>query len=371
MRISIDVRPIILDSIRSGHFPPRLTGVGFAVMRTLQALAAFDQRNFYQLFYTSSSPVQFPGDFPANFSIHSYQANSSLISVLWGLRIRGIESMFDFRTDIVHGTNYQLPFSRRAKSVVNFWDMSWAYYPEVVSRRRLAYLKRWVPVAARRANRIICNSEQVKHEICDYFGLENNRVVVIPLGVDNSMFKPSEQPTHDEPYLLYVGTLDPRKNLKRLIGAHSQLKDAPKLVLCGAKGGSYIELVTLVEELDADVEFTGYTDPSTLLHYYQNAHALILPSVYEGFGLPVLEAMACGVPVMISDIPVLRDIGGDAALTVPVDEIDGIADGLRRLIEDDALRQALREKGLARARGFSWENTARLQMELYQTLSEE
>ncbi|MCI0709693.1 MAG: glycosyltransferase family 4 protein, partial [Chloroflexi bacterium] len=336
-----------------------------------QALATMDQETRYQLFYTSSSPVQFPGDFPANFSIHSYRANSSLISLLWGLRVRGIESIFGFQSDIVHGTNYQLPFSRRAKSVVNFWDMSWAYYPEVVSRRRLAYLKRWVPVAARRADRIICNSEQVKCEICDYFGLEEHRVVVIPLGVDTSIFKPVEQSTHDEPYLLYVGTLDPRKNLKRLIEAYSQLKDAPKLVLCGAKGGSYPELASLVEKLEVNVEFTGYTEPPTLLNYYQNAYGLIVPSVYEGFGLPVLEAMACGVPVMISDIPVLREVAGDAALTVPLDDINGIVHGLRQLIEDDTLRQSLREKGLARARDFSWENTARLQVELYQTLSDE
>jgi alpha-1,3-rhamnosyl/mannosyltransferase len=255
--------------------------------------------------------------------------------------------------------------------MVNFWDMSWASYPEVVPRRRLAYLKRWVPVAARRADRIICNSEQVKGEICVYFDLEDNRVVVIPLGVDTSVFKPAELPTHDKPYLLYVGTLDPRKNLKRLIEAYSQLKDAPKLVLCGAKGGSYPELAALAEKLDASVEFVGYADPPTLLHYYQNAHGLILPSVYEGFGLPVLEAMACGVPVMTSDIPVLRDVAGNAALTVPVNDIEGIAHGLRQLIEDSELRQSLREKGLARATGFSWENTAQLQMKLYQTLSEE
>jgi glycosyltransferase involved in cell wall biosynthesis len=369
MRVSIDVRPIILDSLQSGHFPPRLTGVGFAVMRTLQALAAIDTQTGYQLFYTSSTLVDFPAEFPNNFSIHSYQANSSLISLLWGLRIRGIDSMFRFKTDIVHGTNYQLPFSRRAKSIVNFWDMSWAFFPEVVPKRRLAYLKRWVPVAARRADRIICNSQQVKVEICDHFGLDENRVAVIPLGVDTTVFKPAERMKDGEPYLLYVGTLDPRKNLSRLIEAHARLKDAPRLVLCGAKGGSYAELATLVESLNANVKFTGYTDPPTLLKYYQHAHVVLLPSLYEGFGLPVLEAMACGIPVLVSDIPVLREVSGDAALTVPVEDIEGISEGLQKLVDDDNLRQSLREKGLARVAHFSWENTARLQLDAYQSVA--
>ena len=231
----------------------------------------------------------------------------------------------------------------------------------------------------KKATRIISVSQTTKRDLVQHLGIPEERISVVYEGVDHRVFQPSSRRLVDYPYILYVGSEHPRKNLEGLLRAFSRLKKLNrfrdlKLVKVG-KAGRPAHLfrrrtLEVIHELDiaADVVFTDYVAEDDLPGYYSGAQCFVLPSLYEGFGLPPVEAMACGCPVIVSNRGALPEITGEASIKVNPDDVDAMARALWQVLTDEGLRRELRIKGLERARQFSWERAARETLEVYRSV---
>jgi glycosyltransferase involved in cell wall biosynthesis len=281
------------------------------------------------------------------------------------------------RLDLFHGTVNTLPPFLPCPAIVTVHDLALLRWPEQVPRRRHAFLSRAIPRAVRQARWVIAVSEATKQDVVRTFGIPPERVLVTPLGVD-ARFRPAEpgrlaafRERHglSDPYLLWVGTLEPRKNLPRLLEAFAQLgSEIPhRLVLVGPEGWRTGELAATLERLALGdrVRFTGFVSNEVLPLWYAPADLFLFPSLYEGFGLPILEAMACGTPVVTSNVSSMPEVGGDAACYADPESADAIAAAIRRVLNDPELRATMRARGLERAAGFTWARTADLTAAAY------
>lgn len=281
------------------------------------------------------------------------------------------------RLDLLHGPVNVAPIFAGCPTVVTVHDLAFLRLPGGLTSHRRRYLTAATRVSVRRARRVIAVSGSTKRDVVELLGVRPEHVAVIPLAADER-FQPLDaaalarfRAEHglDHPFILYVGTLEPRKNVPALLRAFAQIAgELPhELILVGAEGWLTAEIhATLATlRLGDRVRLTGYGDPATLPGWYGAADLFVYPSRFEGFGLPPLEAMACGTPVIVSNAASLPEVGGDAVLTVDPDEIDGLAAAIRRVLTDPALAADLRERGLARAATFSWDRTARETVRVY------
>lgn len=254
-----------------------------------------------------------------------------------------------------------------ASQVVTIHDCAFFDCPDCFSPSFARWYQCLVPRLARRAARILTVSSFSRDRICELFGIAPEKVVVAPNGVSHEWQPASEADVVavrarlglEQPYVLYVGSIEPRKNLPRLLAAWQRLeaeKDGVALVLVGAQG--HVFRKTRFEQLPSGVRTTGFLPDADLRSLLTGAEAFVFPSLYEGFGLPVLEAMACGAPVICSQATALREVAGDAAVLVDPLDTESIADGLRQILSDRELRQTLRQRGFCRASQFSWDATA-------------
>lgn len=249
---------------------------------------------------------------------------------------------------------------------------------------RLSFVKRAsVAFLPRVADLLIADSQSTKEGLIERCGAHPEAVEVIPLGVEHERFKPSDDRTIAEarskfglvaPYLLHVSNYRPLKNLVRIIEAFMRVWEAGskdiELVIAGGGGWRYEEFLRWVEPYRAKggIRMIGQVEEEWLPALYSGAELFVFPSLYEGFGLPVLEAMACGTPVLTSGVSSLPEVAGDAAILVDPTDVEAIADGMRRILGDQRLRTELRRRGLERASRFTWDVCARRHFEAYQTL---
>jgi glycosyltransferase involved in cell wall biosynthesis len=284
--------------------------------------------------------------------------------------------------DLVHGLVNVLPLATQVPGVVTVHDLSFVRLPETLPRAKRAYLRRLCAASVARARRVIAVSRQTADDVLHAFGIDATRIVVIPNGVDAS-FSPGDAAENaefrkdrglPERFILYLGTLEPRKNLPLLLRAYAawraQTAMPVPLYLAGGQGWFYDEIFQLAQELGiaAHVHFPGYIPQTELVDWYRAATIFVYPSRFEGFGLPVLEAMACGTPVLCSDAPSLLEAAGNAALIFPRNEDAGVpalAALLEQALSNPALRQKLRLLGLEQARRFSWAQTAAATLTVY------
>lgn len=253
------------------------------------------------------------------------------------------------------------------RQVVTIHDCAFVDCPEGFSRAFGAWYRWLIPRLVRRVRRIIAVSQFTASRLAELCGLKASRIDVIPNGVDSQFHSAVPEVVDElrrrlalpERYVLSVGTLEPRKNLSRLLASWehlpAELRDVG-LVLAGAKGRQFRSAG--IEQLPAGVHLTGYVEDADLPALYSGAEAFIYPSLYEGFGMPVLEAMSCGTPVICSRSTSLPEVAGDAALLVDPCDVECIADAISRLLTDAELRRAIRTRGLERARKFSWDQAA-------------
>jgi glycosyltransferase involved in cell wall biosynthesis len=259
-----------------------------------------------------------------------------------------------------------------SKQVVTLHDVVPIDHPEWLNPRFAAWYQFLIPRIVQKVDRIITDSEFTKSRIIDLTSISQDKIQVIPLGVD-AHFSPQslEKRTQTcqqlklptDRYVLSLGSLEPRKNLGRLLRAweliYNQLSEDIWLVISGAKGTKLVyKSVPELQSLPPRVFFTGHVADEHLPSLYSGALAFVYPSMYEGFGLPPLEAMACGTAVLVGNCASLPEVVGDAALLVDPYDVESIAEGLRSLVEDNALRSALEMKGLKQAAKFNWDRTA-------------
>ena len=354
-----------------------LAGNETYIANLIAALADIDQANRYTLYVTKRAAVeQFNGRWP-NFTVRLTLPHTPLVRIPLTLT----RELRRRPVDVLH-VQYTAPPFVPCPVVATIHDLSFEHLPDTFKRRSRAQLRFTVRRTARHAAQVIVPSEHTRADIVRTYGLAPARVNVIPLAA-SARFAPAP-PVEVErvrrlykiagDYILAVGSIQPRKNLVRLVRAYAALRRArphaklPQLVLAGKKAWLYDETLRAVAAcgLAQDVLLTGYVDEADLPALYTGALSFAYPSYFEGFGLPPLEAMRCGTPVVAGDRTSLPEVVGDAALLVdPFDE-DAITFALARLIDDNELRAELRCKGLARAAHFSWRASARRTLEVYQ-----
>ena len=295
--------------------------------------------------------------------------------------------MFPKEKQITHFFNYYVPPFVRGKKVVTIHDMTLHAYPETVKKKTLWFLRQTLKQSIKRADHIITDSEFSKKEILKYYDVSDSKISVVYCGGDFERFQPlknyefldSTKKKYHIPgeYFLYLGTLEPRKNLVRLIQAYAQLlkekQDVPYLVLAGGKGWMYEEIFHTVTELGLEekIIFTGYVNDDDVPVLMSSAFAFCFPSLYEGFGMPVLEAMACGTPVLTSANSPMEEFAGDTVVLVDALKIDSIKNGLLQLIISKEFRESISQRGLLKAKEYTWEKAGKQLMQVYQDVVKE
>lgn len=285
---------------------------------------------------------------------------------------------------ILHGMNMVIPFRSLAGClpVVTIYDMAYMRFPETIPAHIRLYYQLLIPRVAQHAKHIITISEFTKQEVMNLLGVPENKISVTPLACKHSFYEPLRQDKTavlhhlglPERFILSIGTVEPRKNLVRLIQAFSQAVEHPgfdlELVVVGMSGWLTQPIFQELSRSQAakKIKFIGSASNETLKALYQTAEFVAYPSLYEGFGLPVLEAMSLGVPVLTSNSSSLPEVAGDAAVLVNPLQVDEIRDGLVELATNPELRQLLGQKGLTHATNFSWHQTAQQTVAIYQNL---
>ncbi|MBX3001337.1 MAG: glycosyltransferase family 4 protein [Caldilineaceae bacterium] len=308
-----------------------------------------------------------------------WPAHQPLARILWEQGALPL-ALIREKADLVHGLVNVLPLATRTPGVVTVHDLSFLRMPERFPPAKRIYLGQLCQWSAHKARRVIAVSRQTADDLMHFFGVAAQKIEVVYNGVadhfspviDNRFRAKMDLP---ERFLLYVGTLEPRKNLERLVEAFAEWRAVASpqdqdvaLVLAGAQGWFYEQIFGRVRALNLAhvVHFPGFVPAETLPDWYRAALAFVYPSLFEGFGLPVLEAMACGAPVLCSRAPSLLEVAGDAALTFAAEDTAALSTALAQIIGDAALRQDLRQRGLAQARRFSWARCAAETLAVYE-----
>ena len=375
MRIGIDAS---LASMRG-------TGTGRYAAQLLSRLLELDRHNEYFLYFNRRDVRENPLFHVRAPHIHARvtDAPSTLARLHLGLSVH----LRRDRVELYHSLGFFLPWFWFGKSIVTIHDIHPVLFPEYWNRpggrRSYLALRAHIPLALKRAARILTPSEYTRQTICQRFGIAPARIVVTPEAADPFFFAPPageeieamQRRFGDGEFFLHVGALSPHKNVTGLIEAFARLRQRPagrhiRLVLVGTSAHGYGQrsLRPLIERLDLTdaMTLTDYVDETMLRALYRSAIALILPSFAEGFGLPALEAMACGTAVVISRTGALCEVAGEAALRVDPHDPAELAQVMERLLTEPELRRTLIALGRSRAASFSWERTARQTLEVYE-----
>ncbi len=327
-----------------------------------------------------SSQVQAP-----NFQDRRAPLSERALTILWHrLNVPIPVEWFTGPVDIFHSTDFVLPPVRQARTILTVHDLSFMRLPQCAEAGLRAYLNKVVPRSIERADLVLADSQSTKNDLIELLGVSPDKIEVVYAGVE-SRFRPMEGEMALQrvrkryglgfPFILSLGTLEPRKNLTGLIDAYALLRGKGqvirdkglRLVIAGGKGWLYGEIFARVEELglSGQVIFPGFVADEDLPALYNLAELFVFPSLYEGFGLPPLEAMACGTPVVTSDRPSLPEVVGEAGLMVEATDSQALAEAMERVLMDGNLRGEMREKGLKQAGKFTWEAAAEKLLDVY------
>jgi len=372
MRIALDAIPLVAAKTGIGHYTD-------ALARSLARIHTDHQ-------YVLLSPFDFAfyagNGTPPNLSKQFFPVRS--IFRKWWLM--GLPAMLRISPlDVFHGTNYCIPVFSPCPTVVTVHDLSLFRQSQTHEDENVRRGKRRIPLMARRATRIIAPSEFTKREVIQHLGVREDKIrVIFEAARDGMRPLPAEECQAAfakynirPPYLLYVGTIEPRKNLLTLVRAYDELlkktEHRPQLVLCGGRGWLFDEVFKLVEalQLQDQIRFTGYVADEDLPALYSAAEIFVYPSLYEGFGLPPLEAMACGTPAITSNVSSLPEVVGNAGLMHAPEDSRALASHIATLLGDVTAREHFKRAGLEQAARFSWDRAARETQSIYDEVFEQ
>ena len=363
MRIGVDAR--IVYYARGG--------IRNYVLRLLEALAPLDADTDYYVLHSRKDrnpPLSGPNFHPVACWTPAHHRLER-----WAL---GVE-VTHLGLDLLHATDSIPSTFGFRRSVITVHDLNYLYYPQFLTAQSRRYYNQQIEWAVRRADHILADSHATKSDLVSLLGVPSEKVTVVHLAADPTFRLLPEVEARRvvaqyglEPgYLLFVGTLEPRKNLPGLLQAYRLLLNAqrtvPPLVVIGGKGWLYDEIFERVEalRLNEHVRFLHNVPDADLPGFCNAAGVLTIPSFYEGFGLPVLEALACGTPVVAAERASLPEVVGEAGILVNPDDAGDIAQALARALTDESLRSRMRELGLAQAARFTWERAARETLAVY------
>jgi len=371
MRIAIDYTSAIVQG----------AGIGRYTRNLVAALAQLDSGDRYTLFSTEAPTAERPIPRAPTFRARVVPVGNRRATILWHrLRVPMPAELVTGRADVLHGPDFTLPPTIGARTVVTIHDLAFLTHPECALPSLVAYLSRVVPHALHRADRVIAVSQRTATDLIERLDVPAERIAVIHLGVDPSF---AHAPTDDAvveacvrlglatPFVLAVGTIEPRKNYERLIAAFARIaREAagPRmLVIAGRKGWLYEGVFAAAQRhgIAEQVRFLDYVTDGDLRALYRAATVLAMPSLYEGFGIPLLEAMASGTPIVCSTAGSLPEVAADAGLLVPAEDTDALAEALLRVVREPALAAALAARGRERVKAFTWRAAAQAHLRVY------
>ncbi len=357
------------------------SGTGRYATELVRHLARLDSQNDYTIFLHDDSPLCKTLRGVENVHLSRQPRRSRLTRIIWE-QVRLPKLIARKHLEVFHAPAFVLPGRCAARMVTTVHDLVFMRYPETFGYFRRNYFHWAIPRSAYRAARVIADSEATRRDLVDLFGVTAERIAVVPLGVGAEYFEPAPPEAVEqaralfplpERYILTVGTIEPRKNLVRLLDAYAAVRkrlktDTPALVLVGRKGWKYGEVFSRIAELQlgGDVVWSDFLPDDVVRAVYQRAALFVCLSLHEGFGLPLLEAMASGTAVVASDRSSMPEVVGDAGVLVDPFAVEATAEAMTALLTDHERRAALAERARERARGFSWELTARRTLAIYQ-----
>lgn len=375
MRIAIDYTAAVRQRAGIGRYTRELIGTLFRLEEAREA-------HHYTLFAAAGRRPVSVGEFPPAVRRRFLPINDEWAARLWHrARLPVPVETFTGPIDLFYSPDFVLPPTRRrTRTLLTVHDLSFLRYPDHFVPKLVRYLSRVVPESVARADRVLADSCATRADLVELLGTPPEKVEVLYSGVE-ARFQPEKEPGEaerlraryglDRPYVLSVGTLQPRKNYVRLIRAFARLPaSGVVLVIAGARGWLYEEVLEEAERHRERVRVLGFVEEEDLPALYRGAALFVFPSLYEGFGLPVLEAMACGVPVVCSNASSLPEVAGDAALLVDPQDEEGLREAMERALGDEALRREMTARGLVRAARFTWEQAARQLLAAFAVLGE-
>jgi glycosyltransferase involved in cell wall biosynthesis len=338
--------------------PGGVGGTEIYLCEILRALAAIDSVNEYFVFTNMETDADLVPQRPNfHWKPQAVHAHIRPARILWEQIVLPIEAT-RYRLDVLFNPGFTAPVFAPCRQVTVFHDLQHKIHPEYFRWFDLPFWRLLLWAAAHRSQRLIAVSEATRADLLRFYRIPADRVTVVHHGVEPAFSHLGR--SENETYLLCVSTLHPHKNIPSLIRAYGRKKRDFRLVLAGMRGFHTRAIEALIAELGLQdaVQITGWVSRDDLYELFARARAFIYPSTFEGFGMPVLEALAAGIPTACSDIPPLREVAGDAALFFdPLDE-DAIAAAIERVMTDVPLRERLGEAGPERARPFTWERSA-------------
>lgn len=376
MRIALDGMPL----------GSKLTGVGHYTLELAESLAQVAPGDQFTLItpqsVSPSAPAPLKRPLPENLA--HIQLKRGLKNRRWwsiGLPLYLRQNSFD----LFHGTNYEIPLWWNRPSVVTIHDLSLLLHPDA-HEPRLVRRARWrLPLMAQRAARIITPTQAIKSEVCSNLGIAPEKVVVTP-EAPRRIFRRLDPEHTAEPrrrlgiednFILFVGTVEPRKNLQRLVQAFEQILRStslsPQLVIAGGEGWLMDDFSAAIKSrgLVDRICLTGYLNDADLCALYSACRAFVYPSLYEGFGLPLVEAMACGAPVVTSDIPSIRETVENSARCADPLSVDDLASAIIEMLADENVNQHFSQAGMKQVQRFSWAQTALKTWEVYREVQKQ
>ncbi|RKD32279.1 glycosyltransferase family 4 protein [Thermohalobacter berrensis] len=377
MKIGVEIQPILKDK----------TGVGWYTQKIL--------KNFY------NNDFNFEG-YGFNF-INRNNIKDSLENINFNIKINKLipysiyrrvwayipltyNSLFNSKADIYHFFNYIVPPRIKGKVIVTVYDMVYKLHPETMDKRNFNRLDKELKRSVEKADKIITISKNSKKEIIKFLDVSEEKVEIVHPGIDIKLYnrdfnreeinKVREKYKLPEKYILYLGTLEPRKNISTIIKAYQNLLKKYDtniyLVIAGKKGWMYKEIFKKVKDygIEKKVIFTGYVDEEDKPLIYKMSKAFVFPSLYEGFGMPVLEAMSAGVPVITSNTSALPEVVGNAGLLVNPKSTKELTNAIIKVIEDRNSRNKMVQEGIRQSKKFSWKRSAEKLLQVYREVGD-